>query len=51
MTCGGSGGVRKCGFPRLQVLRGGKLDIGEKVLSSARDPRLGNGGTTLERVS
>ena len=50
MVGGRGGGVWKCRFPRLEVLRVAEQDVGEKVLSSARNPRFGNEAAVLERV-
>ena len=50
MTRGRSGGVWEFALPRRQVHRV-DFDVGEKVLPGTWDPRLGNEGTTLERVS
>ena len=39
---GGVGRIRECRLPRLEGFGRRELDIGEEVLSSARNPRLGD---------
>jgi hypothetical protein len=50
MVCRGIGGIQEGFLPQFEVFWRREIDIGEKMLSGARNPWFGDDATILERL-